>query len=263
MAKKINPHQLKASDIRAAMINRWTAPEWAIMWEVAEGTGARGGRYADAVMMSLWPSRGLELHGVEIKISRADWKREAADPTKAEAIAKYCDRWWVHTPEGVVDDLSDMPPAWGLREWTGKRWNTVREASLTNAEPITRHFLAALLRRGDELMKSMIREANAEAHKRMHDEAEHQRGLFQDRVKQEVERRTGELSGVQAQLEAFEEAFGGKVNSWSPNMKAIGHAAMALVEADNSWASNRAELFQKAADAMHELSKVCKSDAAA
>ena len=45
----------------------------------------------DAVIMSLWPSRGLELHGVEIKVSRADWKREAADPAKAEAIAAYCD----------------------------------------------------------------------------------------------------------------------------------------------------------------------------
>ena len=82
MAGEINPHGLKASDIRAAMSKRWAAPEWAIMWEVAEGTGARGGRYADAVMMSLWPSRGLELHGVEIKISRADWKREAFDPQR-------------------------------------------------------------------------------------------------------------------------------------------------------------------------------------
>lgn len=101
--------RLKASDIRAGMKKRWCDPQWAIMWEVGEGTGAMSGRYADAVMMSLWPSRGLELHGVEIKISRSDWKREAADPSKAEAIARYCDRWWVHTPPGIVDDLSDLP----------------------------------------------------------------------------------------------------------------------------------------------------------
>ena len=127
------------------MSKRWCEPQWSIMWEVGEGTGAMSGRYADAVMMSLWPSRGLELHGVEIKISRAYWKREAADPSKAEAIARYCDRWWIHTSPGIVDDLSDLPPAWGLREFDGKNWSTIREAEKTAADPIDRPFLASLL----------------------------------------------------------------------------------------------------------------------
>ncbi len=88
------PKMLRAADIRAGMATRWAAPEYAIMWEVADATGARHSRLADAVMMSLWPSRGLELHGVEIKVSRADWRREALTPQKAEKIAAYCDRWW-------------------------------------------------------------------------------------------------------------------------------------------------------------------------
>lgn len=255
---KINPLRLKASDIRTAMTKRWSAPEWAIMWEVGEGTGARSGRYADAVMMSLWPSRGLELHGVEIKISRSDWRREAQDPAKAEAIAKYCDRWWVHTPEGVVDDLSDMPPAWGLREWTGKQWRTVREAEKTKAAPVTRHFLAAMLRRGDELMKSMIQEANAENFRRMQDESESRRKRFLDDVKREVDRRTGSYSGLKEQLDAFEKAFGVKVNEFSPDMKAIGHAAKAIADAGCDWANNRAERFQAAADAMREVAEITK-----
>lgn len=132
--KKPKPRKLKASDLTAAMAKRWAAPEYAIMYEVGEGTGAARGRYADAAIMSLWPSRGLELHGVEIKVSRSDWKREAANPQKAEAIAKYCDRWWIHTPPGIVDDLSDLPPAWGLREFDGSRWHTIREAEKTEAE---------------------------------------------------------------------------------------------------------------------------------
>ena len=37
---------------------------------------AGGGRYADAIAMNLWPSRGLAVHGFEIKISRGDWQRE-------------------------------------------------------------------------------------------------------------------------------------------------------------------------------------------
>lgn len=75
LLKALPRARLKASDIRGGMAKRWRSPEWAIMWEVGEGTGAASGRYADAVMMSLWPSRGLELHGVEIKVSKSDWKR--------------------------------------------------------------------------------------------------------------------------------------------------------------------------------------------
>lgn len=258
---KINPLRLKASDIRSAMAKRWAAPEWAIMWEVGEGTGARSGRYADAVMMSLWPSRGLELHGVEIKISRSDWKREAADPTKAEAVAKYCDRWWVHTPEGVVDDISDMPPAWGLREWTGKQWRTVKEAEKTDAQPVTRHFLAAMLRRGDELMKSMVREASADAYAAAQAERAKLNEQFNDRVKREVERRAGEAEGLREQIAKFEAAFGCEVNRFNPDMAAIGRAAKAIADADNGWLEKRADMFEAAAAAIREVSRLTKEAA--
>lgn len=154
--------KVTAADSRHAMSKRWAAPEYAVMWEVGEATGLTRGRSADAVIMSLWPSRGLELHGVEIKVSRSDWKREAADPTKAEAIAKFCDRWWLHTAPGVVDDLSDLPPRWGLREFDGAKWKTVREADITEAAHVTRGFLAALLRRADGAMRQMIQDATRE-----------------------------------------------------------------------------------------------------
>lgn len=148
--------RITASAIRTAIADRFAPPEYAVMHEVGEGTGANTGRYADVVIMSLWPSRGLELHGVEIKVTRNDWKREAADPSKAETIAKYCDRWWVITPPGVIDDLSDVPPAWGLREFDGKSWETVREAAITEAIPVDRSFLAALLRRADGAMRADV-----------------------------------------------------------------------------------------------------------
>ena len=88
---------LTAADICVGLRKRYIAPEWALLFNVANGTGARQYRYADAIGMSLYPSRGLEIHGFEVKISKSDWKREAADPEKAETIAAYCDRWWVVT----------------------------------------------------------------------------------------------------------------------------------------------------------------------
>ena len=139
-----------SAELRQAMSKRWAPPEYAVMWEVGRATGAvHNQRYADAVIMSLWPSRGLELHGVEIKVSRADWRREAADPSKAEAVAAYCDRWWIHAGPGVIQDTSELPPMWGAREFDGRAWRTIKEAEKTDAKACDRGFLASLLRRAD------------------------------------------------------------------------------------------------------------------
>lgn len=259
-AKKVT-----ATDIRKAMSARWAHPEWAIMWEVAEATGAGGGRYADAVMMSLWPSRGLELHGVEIKVSRSDWKREAADPRKAEAIAKYCDRWWIHTPPGVVDDLSALPPAWGLREWNGTTWKTLREADTTEATPVTRGFLAALLRRADGMMRGFIDEAVRTARAAEMEALEKQRARFQEHVARAAERRVSELSDSAAKIAAFEAAFGDDVlRSWSVDMKALGHAARKLAACDGRWVeyADIAKRLRTAADAIDDAAKIVGSEAA-
>lgn len=250
---------LRASDIRAAMSKRWRDPEWAIMWEVGEGTGARSGRFADAVMMSLWPSRGLELHGVEIKISRADWKREAADPAKAEAVAKFCDRWWIHTSPGVVDDLSDLPPAWGLREFDGRAWRTIREAEKTPADPITRTFLAAMLRRADGVMKGLMDEALRDARDAVYAEAEQNRKRFAASVEDAVKRRTESLQMGMKNINLFEAAFGeGQAYSWGCDPAAWGRAARALADCNANYTPLVGRL-RKAADEIEALQALAGS----
>lgn len=247
--------KITSTHIRAAMSKRWTDPEWAIMWEVGQGTGAAGGRYADAVMMSLWPSRGLELHGVEIKISRSDWKREAADPSKAEAIARFCDRWWVHTAPGVVDDLSDLPPAWGLREFDGKVWTTRREAEKTDADPISRPFLAAMLRRADGTMRGMVQEAAREGEERIQAEIERHRQQYAQSLADAVKRKTGELDEVRKNLESFERAFGISATEYG-DWGEIGKAAKLLVSCkDHGWNTLETRL-RKAADEIKAISSL-------
>lgn len=259
--------KLNATDMRAGMAKRWNAPQWAIMWEVGEGTGAASGRYADAVMMSLWPSRGLELHGVEIKVSRSDWKREAANPEKAEAIAKYCDRWWIHTPPGIVDDLSDLPPAWGLREFDGRAWHTIREAEKTDAAQITRPFLAAMLRRADGAMQSLMDEAMREAREAGYAEIEKARAGIRAQVEAGVERRTRKLAEGAEAVAEFESAFGGDANFRSiyrgaRNPKAWGRAARALSEVSTGYGPLTTRL-RKAADEIEALQEIAgKEDVA-
>lgn len=228
--------RITATEICAAMSKKWCQPEWAIMWEVADATGGNARRRADAIMMSLWPSRGLELHGVEIKISRADWRREALDPTKAESIAKFCDRWYVHTSPGIITDLSEVPPAWGVREWNGKAWRTVKEAEKTEAAPLTRAFLAAMLRRADETMRLLSKEGEREAREAVAKERRSLEASITARVTQGVEMRTREYKARLEAVEAFEGAFGGDFfNEWKTDAVAVGTAARMLSDCAQSW----------------------------
>jgi hypothetical protein len=120
-----------------------------LLFEVRNGTGyQRTTRTADAIAMSLWPSRGLELCGFEIKVSKSDWQSELRQPAKAESICQFCDRWWMVAAPDVIE-ISELPPTWGLLVPTekGDKLRTVREAPVLNPKPVDRLFLAALMRR--------------------------------------------------------------------------------------------------------------------
>ncbi|MCJ7796263.1 MAG: hypothetical protein MUQ56_05785, partial [Thermoleophilia bacterium] len=81
---------MKASDIYSLVSSYHSAPEWACFPEVASGTGG-GRRRIDALCCNLWKSRGFEVRGIEIKVSKADFQRELRAPDKADDVAKYCD----------------------------------------------------------------------------------------------------------------------------------------------------------------------------
>ena len=217
--------KLTATNVREAMSKRWAAPEYAVMWEVGRATGAvTNQRYADAVIMSLWPSRGLELHGVEIKVSRADWRREAADPGKAEAIAAYCDRWWVHTGPGVIQDTSELPPMWGAREYNGRVWRTIKEAGKTDAKACDRVFLASLLRRADG-------ESRWQIDRQARDIAEAAVKAANNQIESEITRRSSDAKAARQQIADFEEASGMSFRDFMlGDAKAIG----AMVRAVNT-----------------------------
>lgn len=127
------------------------APSHVIIEEVAPGTGWSGGhyRFADALALSVWPSKGLMLDGYEVKASRADLKRELADLTKHEALARYCDSWWlVAWDESVL--LPGVPESWGVLLTAdgeyGRELVTHRKAAKRTPEPWDRPFVCSLVR---------------------------------------------------------------------------------------------------------------------
>ncbi|VTR77235.1 hypothetical protein [Cellulomonas hominis] len=68
-------------------------------------------RIADYLVLDTYGR--TDLHGFEVKVSRADLLAELRDPAKAEGWSRYCDRWWLVVPDaGIVGD--DLPDGWGL-----------------------------------------------------------------------------------------------------------------------------------------------------
>ncbi len=153
----IRPPRYTAADVRAALMNRYRAPEWACFFEVANSTGAGATRSADAIAMSLYPSRGLRLHGFEIKVSRSDWLHELKQPDKSVAIQRFCDHWWIVTPADIVRE-GELPPTWGHLVLKGNGLNCAVKAPQLERDAWEPAFLAALLRRGHEARERAIRE---------------------------------------------------------------------------------------------------------
>ena len=135
-------------ELRALMRKKYAAPQYALFEEVRNGTGFSRSvtRSADALAFSLWPSRGLELHGFELKVDRRDWQRELLEPAKAEELQRFCDRWWVVAPAEMVQP-GELPPTWGLLNPNGRGGLTAAvEAPKLEAKPLDRLMLASLFR---------------------------------------------------------------------------------------------------------------------
>ncbi len=149
--------------LRQLLREKFAPPAYAFFEEVKNQTGyqKRSERYADALALSLWPSRGIAMTGFELKMSRSDWKRELEDPSKAAEFMKYCTGWYVVAPEGIVERL-ELPATWGLIEVPkgGRKRLVIKvEAPKLTAEAWDSAFVAALLRRHHEQQAEITQQA--------------------------------------------------------------------------------------------------------
>lgn len=140
---------LTSKEIIALLRQRYAAPEWAFFSEVANGTGLNGNRRIDGLAMNLYPSRGLLIHGFEVKVSRSDLLRELKDPDKAEAIARYCHHWWIVAPTGIAGP-DELPAPWGLLEASRGSLTATKPPAMLGAQPPSYEFMAAVFRRAAE-----------------------------------------------------------------------------------------------------------------
>lgn len=130
-------------------------PAHAWLEQVRSGTGyGSRERYADALAVSLWPSRGIWFAGIEIKVDRGDWLREVDAPEKAAEIMKWCDFWYVAAPAGIVE-LGEVPETWGLYVVEKGKAKLVKEAPRLSPELPTRTFVASVLRNAAQALTAV------------------------------------------------------------------------------------------------------------
>jgi hypothetical protein len=220
---------------------------------VADRTGFVN-RRADAIAMQLWPSRGLTLEGVEIKVSRQDWLKELEQPEKADAIFRYCDHWWLAAPEGVVQP-GELPKTWGLLTITAgstvpkkgaprdmandyKVVEAVTAPKNPDVQEPSRLFLASLLRsfQKHESLEAQEEKIRAEATQSVW-------ALFDDRLKKETERLREERDRNQGLIEAFRQAAGFQFSIWDADqLRRVGAVVRGLLKAEDQPRAAAAQL---------------------
>lgn len=157
-------------DIEHALAQRYAAPEYTFLTQVRNGTGfQRITRTADALAISMYPSRGITITGFEIKASIADWRKELKDPDKAEAIEQHCHHWFVAAPYGMID-VNEVPRTWGLIEVKTDGSIRVKKTAMLREMPVpmNEYLFASIVRNIGKTMvpansvEPLIRKARAE-----------------------------------------------------------------------------------------------------
>ena len=225
---------------------RFPEPEWVCFAQVGNETGFGKRRTADAVAMNLWPSRGLALHGFEIKCSRNDWRREAKDPSKAEAVARYCSRWWIVAPKGVVPK-EELPDAWGLlcpttdRPEEGAKLRQQKDAVMTPTVQPGREFLAAMLKAHlnarERFQRLDARAIEAKARALMSAHKQHETSLAELKV-------AAELEQLRKDVTDFQKASGLWIRKYEGER--LGEAVKLVLEQGGSLSRISGELLRQA-----------------
>lgn len=206
-----------------ALAEMYKGSAWAFLPQVRSATGWHRERTADAIAMSVWPSRGLHLYGFEVKVSRSDWLKELRSPEKADEICSFCDFWYVVVGDTHIVQAGDLPPTWGLIVPEGKKLIIAKEAPKLEPKPIDAPLLASILR---NVARSMIHRSS------IADEITAAREEGKERALSEIGGLRYQLERAEKAMAEFEEASGVRINGW--NADRVGAAVNLVMNSDLS-----------------------------
>lgn len=215
--------------IHEALRARYPAPAWALFFEVSNGTGGNLRGYADALAMSLYPSRGLDLHGFEVKTDRQDWLNELKNPDKAERFAKFCDYFWLVTSSAEIAKKDEVPANWGLLVMDGKSLRQTKKPTALMPREVGRPFLAAILRRANEMAEEERKRSSDkfQAKEAWRDAYEKGRLRGVEQGLEDAKISVREHESLKYEIGEFEKKSGLRIDKWSGGR--LGEAVHALL----------------------------------
>lgn len=202
------------SKTKAILRRHFNENEYALLFEVRDNAGFEAKRSLDAMAFNLWPSRGLEIHGIEIKSSRTDWLRELRDPGKQESMLKYCDRFWLLALDESIAAPSEIPPTWGHMVIKSGKITRRKEAPFLKPEPLSRGVVAAMLKRATH---EMIHRSNIQS------EIDAAIRIAHSNYEGRIKSLESQIEFNRKALEEFEEKSGLSIDRWD-----IGNIAEAV-----------------------------------
>jgi hypothetical protein len=164
-------NKVLAGQLLKMVVARHEGDGWQVFTELANGISEREPRRADVVAMGLWPSRGMEVHGYEIKVARQDVRKELSDPRKQDAIGRYCDFWWLVISDASIIEGLIVPAPWGVLMPEKRALRLMKRARKQRARPLDRRFVAAMLRSAsrDRILRARHEQVIAELYDKINE----------------------------------------------------------------------------------------------
>ena len=116
-----------------------------VLEQVPDGTGTYLGHWIDAVVFSLWASKGLTRAAFEVKVTRSDFISELQNPLKHKWALDCFHELWFVAPQDVIQ-LEELPPNIGWLCPRGSKLVTKRQAVRNPNPKLDDVLLAAFMR---------------------------------------------------------------------------------------------------------------------
>lgn len=160
MAKKTR--QYTANQLSAMIRSKYSGSAYAVLEQVANGTGNRCGSWVDAVVFSLWPSNGIWRAACEIKVSRADFLKEMSQPNKNQWAREHFDFFWYIVAPGVAKE-DEIPTGTGMMVVRGEGLSVVKQAPRREDAKTDSSLVASFARSLDKERERFVKERLREA----------------------------------------------------------------------------------------------------
>lgn len=236
-AAQIETPALKAPvTMRDALRAKYSLPHHVLLWEVRNSTGFDSSRSADALAITMYVSRGHALTGFEIKDHRSDWLAELKRPEKAEAIAQFCDFFFLVTSNKTIAKLDEIPHPWGWLAFTGAKLTVMKKAEKLKCVALDRAMLCSLI-------YCTMQRFRAEVQKEIEETVAQRVANHRSWEKDELDSAKREVAKLSAFIEEYEQASGVKLQyRYGATAQKIGEAVRLVLSGDRVLDRHRADL---------------------